>query len=251
MSEASIIKSPHAFVPKEHLTEEERKELYRTRIDEGFKPYTVIDVLNKVYHRIFSEDLKNYIGKHPGRFQKKNSEGWAVSNIWVNECRVIRPESIFNQPRDDFLVDILVETRVRIEEVMPGNVGVRRSYNIKPQVRLRYCFNLRPCELTCKFETVILDERFSLLKYEGAIPVDKYLLPVLKEEKDYIKLAEYIIEAYFQAEIRDRDVPVDPLIWANEMKTILLEGVFPEDGALGEYFFGFGTADIIDPGEHW
>ena len=72
MSEATIIRSPHAFVPKEHLTEEERKELYRTRIDESFKPYTVIDVLNKVYHRSFADDLKNYIGKHPERFQKKN-----------------------------------------------------------------------------------------------------------------------------------------------------------------------------------
>ena len=49
MSEATIICSPHAYVPKEHLTEEERRELYRTRIDESFKPYTVIDVLNKVW----------------------------------------------------------------------------------------------------------------------------------------------------------------------------------------------------------
>ena len=246
MSEATIIRSPHAFVPKEHLTEEERKELYRTRIDESFKPYTVIDVLNKVYHRVFSEDLKNYIGKHPERFQKKNSEGWAVSNIWVNECRVIRPESIFNQPRDDFLVDILEETRVRIEEVMPGNNGIRRHYNIKPQLRLRYCFNLRPCELTCKFETVVLDERFSLVKSDGVIPVNKYLLPVLREQ-DYIRLAEYIIEAYYPAEMKDRDVPVDPEIWIREMKCKILEGFFEDDGALGEYFFGFGTAEIIDP----
>ena len=246
MSEAIIIRSPHAYVPKEHLTEEERKELYRTRIDESFKPYTVIDVLNKVYHRSFTDDLKNFIGKHPRLFQKKSSEGWAVSNIWVNECRVIRPESIFNQPRYDFLVDIAVETRVRIEEVMPGNGGVRRNYNIKPKVWLRYCFNLVPCELTCRFETAFLDERYSLLKTPGAIPVDKYLLPVLKEQ-DYIELAEFIIEAYFPPEIRDNDVPVDPAIWAREMKCRILDGFFPDDGALGEYFFGFGTADIIDP----
>ena len=71
MSEATIIRSPHAFVPKKHMTEEERKELYRTRIDESFKPYTVIVVLNKVYHRSFSDDLKNFIGKHPWLFQKK------------------------------------------------------------------------------------------------------------------------------------------------------------------------------------
>ena len=233
MSEATIIKSPHAYVPKEHLTEEERKDLYRTRIDESFKPYTVIDVLNKVYHRSFADDLKNFIGKHPRLFQKRSSEGWAVSNIWVNECRVIRPESIFNQPRYDFLVDIAVETRVRIEEVMPGNDGVRRNYNIRPKVWLRYCFNLVPCELTCAFETAFLDERYSLLKSPGAIPVDKYLLPVIKDQ-DYIELAEFIIEAYFPPEVRNYDVPVDPAVWAREMKCHILEGAFPDDGALGE-----------------
>ena len=70
MGEAAIRNSPHAFVSKESMTEEERKELYRTRIDEGFKPYTVIDVLTKVYHRSFEEDLKSYIGKHPQEFRK-------------------------------------------------------------------------------------------------------------------------------------------------------------------------------------
>ena len=130
MSEAVIIQSPHAFVPKRYYTEQEREEMYRTRIDESFKPYTVIDVLTKVYHRSFADDLKQFIGKHPGRFQKKEKDGrdWAVSNIWVNECRVIRPESIFNQPLNDFLVDIFVQTRIRIEEVVPGKNNLRDGY---------------------------------------------------------------------------------------------------------------------------
>ena len=74
LSEAVIIQSPHAFVPKKHYTEQEREEMYRTRIDESFKPYTVIDVLTKVYHRAFTDDLKQFIGKHPGRFQKKEKD---------------------------------------------------------------------------------------------------------------------------------------------------------------------------------
>ena len=91
-----------------------------------------------------------------------------------------------------------------------------------------------------------MDERFSLVKSDGVIPVNKYLLPVLREQ-DYIRLAEYIIEAYYPAEMKDRDVPVDPEIWIREMKCKILEGFFEDDGALGEYFFGFGTAEIIDP----
>ena len=49
VKEAAISYSPHAYVPKRTLTEEERVVLYRTRIDASFKPYTVIDVLQKVY----------------------------------------------------------------------------------------------------------------------------------------------------------------------------------------------------------
>lgn len=49
MKEAAITHSPHAFVPKKELTEEERRERYRTRIDESIRPYTVIDVLTRVY----------------------------------------------------------------------------------------------------------------------------------------------------------------------------------------------------------
>ena len=57
MKEAAITHSPHAFVPKKELTEEERRERYRTRIDESIRPYTVIDVLTRVYHRSFEDDL--------------------------------------------------------------------------------------------------------------------------------------------------------------------------------------------------
>lgn len=49
VKEAAITHSPHAFVPKKELTEEERRERYRTRIDESIRPYTVIDVLTRVY----------------------------------------------------------------------------------------------------------------------------------------------------------------------------------------------------------
>ena len=247
MSEAVIIQSPHAFVPKKCYTEQEREEMYRTRIDESFKPYTVIDVLTKVYHRSFADDLKQFIGKHPGRFQKKEKDGrdWAVSNIWVNECRVIRPESIFNQPLNDFLVDIFVQTRIRIEEVVPGKNNLRRNYNIKPELRLRYCFNLVPCHLTCVFETVILNEKNALRNVEGAIPADKYLLPVLTDA-DYIAIAACIRKNYYPKSY-GKDVPIDPAVWVRAMKSTIFEGVFPEEGALGEYFFSFGTAVIIDP----
>ena len=247
MAEATIIRSPHAFVPKEVLTEEEREERYRTRIDESFKPYTVVDVLTKVYHRGFADDLRQVVGEHPDRFRKNQDdmEDWAVSNIWVNKCRLIRPESIFNQDFTDFKVDILVEAEIRIEEVRRGRDSIRRRYDIKQQYRLRNTFNLAPCKLICVFSDLVLHERAALISRPNAIRLDKYLLPVLKDEKDYINLAKMVIDGYYP-QIGDKDVPVDPSVWVHAMGSKIYPGVFPEDGALGEYFFGFGTADVID-----
>ena len=70
MKEAAISYSPHAYVPKRTLTEEERVVLYRTRIDASFKPYTVIDVLQKVYHRSFEDDLLNAVTLHRNGFSR-------------------------------------------------------------------------------------------------------------------------------------------------------------------------------------
>lgn len=247
MNEAAITYSPHAFVPKPEYTEEEKKELYQTRVNESFKPYTVIDVLTKVYHRNFSDDLKTYIGDHPKEFQKDHgSRGrWAVSNVWVSECRVIRPESIFEQYLYDFHVDIVISAKVRLEEVIPGYHNRNRNNVTKITARLRYCLDLQPCHLSCRFEKVVTNEKEALINKPGVINVDKYLLPVLKGT-DYSRLADFILKEYFP-EVYGKDERVDPGLWLKRMNTTVCYGFFPEEGVLGEYFFGFGNADIFDP----
>lgn len=243
LREAAITQSPHAFVPKEHMTEKEREELYRTRIDETFTPYTVIDVIRKVFHREFADDLKTYIGEHPEQFKTTGSD-WNVSRAWVNELKIIRPESVFQQRVEDFKVDILVETRIKLEEVRSGFAFMKNRYAITLTLRLRYCFDFRPCHMECHFAGVILDEADSLqARYPGAFPVDKYLIPVISSE-DYAWLADVIHKDCYQDEIR-RDEPIDPEKWIQSMGQKLLVGVFPENGALGEYFFGFGSALIV------
>ena len=183
MKEAAITQSPHAFVPKKDLTEQEREELYRTRLDESFRPYTVIDVITKVYHRSFEDDLKTYIGEYPEEF-KTTSDEWSVDRIWVNELRIIRPESVFGQPVEDFLVDIAVEAKIRLEETRRISAAFRNSYKLNLQLRLRYSFDLRPCHLECHFKGVILDEKRCVRSlYPNALPVDRYLLPASKDTR--------------------------------------------------------------------
>ena len=78
--EAVITASPHAFDPTMHcnLPPEEKRKIYcKQRVNELVRPYTVIDVLTKVYHRSFAADLSDYIGSHSeefARFKKSDKE---------------------------------------------------------------------------------------------------------------------------------------------------------------------------------
>jgi len=244
MKEASISQSPFVFDPCRKLTEEERAARYRTRIDSSFKPYTVFDILQKVYHKNFEDDLLSIVGDFPEDF-KTSSPDWSVSRIWVNMLKVIRAESVFFQPTDDFQVDILVDTRIKFEEVRAGNSILKNRYNITPRLRLRYSFDLRPCHMNCHFVEVIRDERDSLIaRDEYKIEVDKYLLPVLKGN-DYNRMARYLMYQ-FMREYYDSNDPVDPRAWVRCKNLKVLYGAFPEDSVLGEYFFSFGMADIVN-----
>ena len=117
MKESVILQSPHAVDPLKCLTEEEKEERYRTRLDESYRPYTVIDVLTSVYHRCFEDDLCNYAGEHPEEVIAPES-GWGVSRVWVNECRICRVETLFFQPLSDFAVELLVHASLRAEIVL-------------------------------------------------------------------------------------------------------------------------------------
>lgn len=243
MKEAVIIQSPHAIVSDKNLTESERAERYRTRLDETFRPYTVLDVLTNVYHRCFEDDLRNYVGENPGEFIAAEG-GWSVSRVWVNSCRVGRIETLFFQPLSDFLVELYVQTTMRVEIVRTGNALLKRTQNIRTDLRLQYSFDLRPCKLTCRFTKAIVNEEDSLIaRYPNAIRADKYLLPVL-QEADYAYLAKWFMA---QHGISAQDVPLDAEAIVKRLGLKLLKGVFPENGVMGEIYFNYGHATIIDP----
>ena len=190
MKEAVILQSPHAIDPMKNLTEAEKVERYRTRLDETFRPYTVVDVLTGVYHRCFEDDLRNYIGENPDEFVSLE-EGWCVSRAWVNECRVGRVETLFFQPLSDFQVELFVHAALRVEIVRNGNALLKRTKSIRADLRLQYSLDLRPCKLTCRFTKAVVNEEDSLIaRYPNAIRADKYLLPVL-QEADYAYPVSY------------------------------------------------------------
>ena len=205
MKEAVILQSPHAVDPMETLTEKEKAERYRTRLDETFRPYTVIDVLTKVYHRRFEDDLRQSAGERPEDFLEPEN-GWRVSRVWVNGCRIVRVETLFFQPLSDFQVDLFARVSLRMELVRGGDAGMTRYKSLRTELRLRYSLNLRPCKLTCRFvKTVVKEEDGLLARNPMAIRADKYLLPIL-HESDYPRLARWILSQY---DMTENGLPLD------------------------------------------
>lgn len=93
-----------------------------------------------------------------------------------------------------------------------------------------YSFDLVPCHLDCRYVGVVTDESKSLQAMDEAhINVDKYLLPVLKGDGDYRRLARYLLYAY-KLSCRDKDIPFDPIEWITAMRKRVRYGVFPENG---------------------
>ena len=244
MKEAAISQSPYAINPEMFRDEKEVEKLYKLRIDETYRPYTVFDVLSKVFRRSYSDDLLSYIGEHPDKF-KDFDTGWKLSRAWVNELYVLRSEAGFFQNREDFQVDIVIEAKIKLEETRKDGGIFSRRESIKGTYCLRYSFDFTPCKLLCSFIKVVTKkEEFSETALADSLRLDKYLLPVM-QSRDYVDLAELIHKDCYLSALRE-DTTIDPLIWIDQMGRTVRCGMFPENGALGEYFFGFGTADIVD-----
>ncbi len=251
MKENPIIRSPHAYDPFKAMlmTEDERNELYSGRVDQLAQPYTVIDVLQKVYHRELKEDFMGYIKKSPYILDsiKKTSDEWSMSECRLKKFRVIQIESVFGQPVEDFVVDILCEAELGITDTDNDGFGFRNIYPVKTKLRLRYSFCFVPCELTCNFIKAIIGEDNGIYSYyPDSFRLDKYLLPVLKTQADYEKMARYIIERDMP-EYLDSDEWIFGIEWIQKMGLGVYMSDFPEQGVMGEYFLGFGKAKVLDP----
>ena len=244
MKEAAISQSPYVINPEIFLDEKEVEKLYKLRIDETYRPYTVFDVLSKVFRRSYSDDLLSYIGQHPDEF-RIFEDGWKLARAWVNELYVLRSEAGFFQNREDFQVDIVIEAKIKLEEARKDEGIFSRRESIKGTYCLRYSFDFTPCKLLCRFIKVITKkEEFPEAVLADGLRLDKYLLPIM-QSKDYANLADLIHKDCYLSALQ-KDTTIDPLIWIDQMGRTVRCGMFPENGALGEYFFGFGTADIVD-----
>ena len=251
MKEKPIIRSPYAYDPFKAMlmSEAERDKLYSCRVDQLVQPFTVIDVLQNVYHRDFRDDLIGYIKEYPHTLDslKKTSDEWVMSECRLKKFKILQIESVFGQPVERFVVDILCEADISITDVDKDGFGFRNIYPVKTKLRLRYCFCFVPCELSCIFVKAIIGEENGIYSfYPDSFHLDKYLLPVLKTQNDYERMARYIIERDMP-EYLDSDEWIFGIEWIQKMGLGVYIGDFPEQGVMGEYFIGFGKANVLDP----
>ena len=202
-----------------------------------------------VYHRNFRDDLADGLRKMSNITYELLglSEERIANDIRVNKLRVIRSESVFGQPADRFLVDIYAEAVVRITVSAKDHTSVENTYPVKTHLRLRYSLDLRPDKLKCRYlGTVINDNEGIYSLYPDGFRMDEYLLPVLKTQADYERMAGMIIRQDMP-EYLDSDEWICGIEWIHKMGLGVYVGQFGKPGIMGEYFFGHGKARIYDP----
>ena len=249
MKEFPIKHSPYAFDYDEVITmaEAERSKLYTTNMNRDFKPYTVIDVLKKVYHRDFVDDLMYSFDRECRLLSafKQSEDDRTIVQYWVENFDIICPESVFGQPVYDHLVDIYAEVGIRILEM--NGYGERNIYSIKRRLRLRYTFDFRPCHMTCLYLGIVLGEDSGVHSiFKNYFHTDKYLLPWLTSQSDYERMARMILEQDMPEQV-DSDDWLCAIDWIHSMGLGVYLGEFDDPNVMGEYFYGFGRARVYDP----
>ncbi len=215
------------------------------RLDGFSRPATVLDALTGTYGRNLQADLAGFVRAHPRAFGA-SPEGWELKDVTVRRLRVRRVESFFRQDPADFRVDLLSQAELCLEEARPGSCGAARRIRRDLELRLRYRFSFLFCELSCEFEGAFTDGRDSLAAAaEGDIPLDRYLLPVLRAE-DCEALAAHLRARYCPGPA-SREAGLDPGDWAAAAGSPVHFGVFGGADVLGEFFFSFGEADLLEP----
>ena len=141
MKERPIIRSPYAYDVDNirFMSEAERKRLYERKEYIEKEPYTVIDVLKKVYHRDFIDDFKNSVFRDMRLLElyKKSSDSWKISQFRIDSFKILRPESVLGQPIYDTIVDIYVEVGLRVPEINTEWYDEKNIYPVKTRLRLR------------------------------------------------------------------------------------------------------------------
>lgn len=241
-----VTHSPYADVPLSQLTPEEQYDRYHTRTPESFVPYTVDEVLRSVYHRDYQDDLSDFLNAGVRCFRTLEGDLWNVSSVVVMTCRFVSTESILGQSLCSFLVDQVVEAKLRWN-LLDRATGRRHKTEFSvDHLRLRYCFNFHPDTLSCDFIGVIRDDSESLfVMYPEEIRLNEFLLPVMVPE-DYSFYADTLRLTLLKL-APDEDVALDPrqLLYALDLR--VYQGAFEDEDILGEYFFNHGSARVMDP----
>ena len=251
MKKEPIIRSPYAFDIESvmKMSAEERNDLYKQSSIDLSEPYTVIDVLKNVYHRDFVDDFR-YSITHDARLMniiKPSSDEWIPNQFWIQKFRVIAPESVYGQPMHDTLVDIYFEVEMKVQEYHKDGYGDMNVFTVKKKMRLRYTFDFLPCHLTCRYLGVVAGEQLGVHSiYPGYFQLDKYLLPVLRTNEDYERMARMILSEDMPEQV-DSDDWLCAIDWLHNMGLGVYITEFDEQNVMGEYYYGFGRAKVYDP----
>lgn len=232
------------------------------------EPYTVVDVLEKVYHQDFKASVSDFVGNNQVLIEKSGDFKGAKS-IRVISCYVKALSSIVRQPVENTVVDVIVEgklrgdyyvrqkdsaDRVRMDCEAPSDKErlKRLTSYCRLDFRLRYCLDLRPDKRTCsKPDISIVDKsdrsrELAQIESTGAVPANKYLLPIMRS-KDYDRVGSHVMREYYP-EFRDsiQDFVIDGEELADRMGLTVRDVHFADDTVMGMVFFASEEVMLLD-----
>ena len=246
LKEIPLTQSAYTMPPVRLLGPEQIAKLCRQPINRLYEPYTVVETLERVFYRNFEDDLREVIKRYPRMIIEGNGD-WDISRCAIHDLTVIRPESIFDQPKERFVVEICVSAVIELEEVYCWNRVMKKKHSQERELRLVYEFDMRPTELTCAFRGIVPDQTKSLLSlHPNAVRVDTYLMPILKNASDYDQLAQKVLRTYMTEIRTTSDRPFDIRLWLTRMRLIAETAVFDDPSVAGEYYFWYGKANRVN-----
>lgn len=226
--------------------------------NDACQPYSVVDVLQKVYHVDFLAVLEDYVSTEVEQIKEAGILRGAEklkARMWEYKKTL----SKLQQPVDCTVVDVILRSKLE---------GSYKDGTIKYEnvnFRLRYYFDLRFCHQWCMGPQIqIWDERKNLWSQgsnrsqildrvdqklsEYPINTNDYLLPILYN-RDYETVAHAMLNDYFP-EVRkaiDGDASIvssDEL--AKRMGLHVREVRFKDRTVMGQLYYNFCEVDLLD-----
>ena len=207
------------------------------------QPYSVVEVLQNVFHADFQTVLENYVRTEKEQIQEAGvlpgAEGMQV-RLWS----YLKTLSKLQQPTDRTVVDVILQSKLE------GQYRDGETRYESADFRLRYIFDLRVCHQCCigPLIWVYKDWEDDPVLSGFTFDTNDYLLPILYNS-DYETVAHAMLDDFFPE--AKREIGGDASVVSSEelarrMGLRVFDVRFADKTVMGQLYYNYGEAHLLD-----